>query len=307
MAGLAIPRHCSMTANAPVRILVYKSMWGRYPSPPPDDCGVELCFERARFEEADAVVFHIPQLRKSGFPPRKRPGQLWVAWSMESERHYPVLAGRAELNAVFDLWMTYRRDSDVWCPPFEAAVLSDLRAPPLEKTAASPAALFVSGRYEDYPRAEYLAELMHHMPIDSYGRMHHNRSLPTDLGPATKHATIARYKFTFAFENCIDRDYVTEKLFDPLIAGSVPVYLGAPNVRDFAPGEQCLIDADEFDGPRALAAHLTALADDPEAYARYLRWKTEPLRPQFLAMVEEIRTSPFARLARLVRERLQRL
>lgn len=37
-----------------------------------------------------------------------------------------------------------------------------------------------------------------------------------------------------AFENVIAMDYVTEKFYDPLIAGSVLVYLGAPNIADFA-------------------------------------------------------------------------
>jgi hypothetical protein len=63
-------------------------------------------------------VFHLPQLNISGFPPRKLPGQFWVAWCMESEANYPMLARRTELRAVFDVWMTYQRDSEIWCPYF---------------------------------------------------------------------------------------------------------------------------------------------------------------------------------------------
>lgn len=43
------------------------------------------------------------------------------------------------------------------------------------------------------------------------GRLHHKVK-----------SIIPKYKFTFAFENSETDDYVTEKLFGPLAAGSVP-------------------------------------------------------------------------------------
>lgn len=42
---------------------------------------------------------------------------------------------------------------------------------------------------------------------------------------------VAQYKFTLAFENAIGDDYITEKLWRPLIVGSVPVYLGSPSIK----------------------------------------------------------------------------
>lgn len=42
---------------------------------------------------------------------------------------------------------------------------------------------------------------------------------------------VAKYKFTIAIENAICDDYITEKLWRPLIAGSVPIYLGSPSVE----------------------------------------------------------------------------
>lgn len=41
---------------------------------------------------------------------------------------------------------------------------------------------------------------------------------------------VARYKFVIAYENSICNDYITEKLWRPLILGVVPIYFGAPNV-----------------------------------------------------------------------------
>jgi hypothetical protein len=134
-------------------------------------------------------------------------------------------------------------------------------------------------------------------PAIDADRIHRNRSAPLDGPLSRKHQIISRYKFTLAFENAISRDYVTEKFFDPLLAGSVPVYLGAPNVEEFAPGDHCFIDASHFDSPRALARYLMALDADSNAYAQYLRWKSDPLHVSFVKMAEEA-DHAFARLAR---------
>jgi hypothetical protein len=42
-------------------------------------------------------------------------------------------------------------------------------------------------------------------------------------------------QFGLAIENTRDPDYITEKLFEVLESGAVPVYLGAPNWREFVP------------------------------------------------------------------------
>jgi Glycosyltransferase family 10 (fucosyltransferase) C-term len=214
-----------------------------------------------------------------------------------------MLARRAELSAVFDVWMSYQRDADVWCPYFGPAEHADLRSSPREKTEPSPAAAFVSSAYDRSGRVALLTELMRHLPVDSYGRIGRNRLLQDDDGRRAKRCALSRYRFTLAFENAIDRDYVTEKFFDPLCVGSVPVYLGAPNIEEFAPGDHCFIDAASYDSPRALADHLIALAADADAYARYLQWKSEPLRPSFLEMIEQVTSPTLCRLSRIVRER----
>jgi hypothetical protein len=117
---------------------------------------------------------------------------------------------------------------------------------------------------------------------------------------SAKQGVIAAYEFTLEFENSICRDYVTERFFDPLLAGSVPVYLGAPNIAELAPADDCYVDASRFESPRALAAHLMALARDEKAYAALLRLRERPLRTEFLQIVEQVRRPPFRRLADLL-------
>lgn len=281
--------------------LLYDSGWGRTMGLQ-KDCppGFEVTTDRSRIAEARAVVFHIPtapDLRRI----RKLPGQKWVAWSMESDVNYPQLRDPRYM-AQFDLTMSYRWDSDVPSPYFGRSMPASVVRAPVEKTAGAPAVYFASNTFDKWGRWHYVRELMRHLPVDSYGRSLRNRILPKDDGTETKLKTVARYRFTIAFENSISRDYVTEKFFEPLTAGSVPVYLGAPNIDEFAPGDLCCIDAAQFHGPRELAAYLDWLAHDEAQYGDFLAWKNKPLRESFLEKARFLENSLATRLcARLLR------
>jgi hypothetical protein len=61
-----------------------------------------------------------------------------------------------------------------------------------------------------------------------------------------------------------------------LEAGAIPVYLGAPNIDEFAPGENCFVDAAGFSSPRELARFLQD-ADPAEFHC----WRSRPLRACF--------------------------
>lgn len=255
------------------------------------------------FLRADAVIFHIPTT-PVGVQLAKRPGQTWIAWSAESEANYPALAD-PEFMRHFDLEVSHRQGADVviaYCQPDDWLPLAPLPpAPPVYEPA--PAVFIASSRFDLSGRTSYVRKLMRHMAVDSYGRVLNNRHLAEDQGRSTKLELLRRYRFTLAFENSIAPDYVTEKFFDPLLVGSVPVYLGAPNVADFAPGRDCYIDVSDYAGPAKLAEHLVGLAADPERYARHLEWRTRPLAQDFVGMVQEQRLPAIERLCRILRAR----
>jgi hypothetical protein len=270
-------------------ILFYSTLWGQplhaEGLPLPDGCLITT--DRSRLEQATAVVFHLPELDQIKLP-RKRSGQMWVAWSMECHLHRPWSTDR-RFMALFDLTMTYEFNSDVPVPYIWTGILEPLQAPPGPKDPGLLAASFISSKANQSRRIEFTRELMEHIEVHSFGRLLQNRWLPEDAGPATKLGVLANYKFTLAFENAIAVDYVTEKFFDPLIAGSVPVYLGAPNIGGFAPGEHCFINAVDFESPKTLAKYLLALNQDDAAYGRYLEWKHKPLRTEFVQKAEALR------------------
>src|SRR5690606_26281037 len=132
------------------------------------------------------------------------------------------------------------------------------------KTSTAAVAMFQSSNVNLSGRDRFMKELSQQIEVHSYGRFMNNRALEgSDRGRETKIETIGRYPFCIAFENSVCDDYVTEKLYDPLWAGTVPVYFGAPNVADFAP-RHSYIDATNFSGPRELAAYLRHLLETPD-------------------------------------------
>jgi len=72
--------------------------------------------------------------------------------------------------------------------------------------------------------------------------------------------TLSSFRFTLVFENCIFPGYVTEKIFDAMLAGSIPIYLGAPDIGDFVP-PQCFIDFRKYDGFDALWKDISSWTD----------------------------------------------
>lgn len=287
-----------------------------------------------RLVEADAVVFNAACLY-AWTDVVKPPGQLWALFTMESDATYPRMRDAAR-TAPFDVTMTYQRSSDIWCPYLHPRLLEDLRTPPAAKTAPQAVARVQSNDYDLSGRNAYAAHLMRRIKVASYGDFvrtapwpipgneampaiafwreasfpeYDGEERPADLRCWTGRArrekleVIARHKFTLAFENSISPDYVTEKFFDPLVAGSVPVYLGAPNVADFAPAPHSYIDTADFSGPDELAAYLNHLDQHDDEYQAYLAWKQDGLSEQFLALMATVYDRPLCRLAELVAER----
>lgn len=65
-----------------------------------------------------------------------------------------------------------------------------------------------------------------------------------------------RYRFNIAYENCRnDVGYISEKIFDAFLAGTVPVYLGNQRIQEFVPAGS-FVDARKFKSPRELGIFL---------------------------------------------------
>ncbi len=81
-----------------------------------------------------------------------------------------------------------------------------------------------------------------------------------------KQAFISQYKFNVAFENSTYPGYSTEKLLQAMVAGTVPIYWGDPQIgRDFNTAR--FINANDFASTDAVIDKIRQLDEDDNAYA----------------------------------------
>jgi hypothetical protein len=274
-------------------ILLYHGIFFSYPA-----SNYPLIHDKAMFMRAKCVVFHIPNLTRRDFKllpvlhAVKPRSQVWVAFSQESAEIYPILNNDSFMK-LFDVEMSYRKKADIWTPYLRRQL------PLLRKTVLEPktkfCAAFISSPYNQSKRLQILSRLMRYIRVDSYGKIFQTHRLNDDKGYKTKHDIITQYKFTIAFENSIGVDYVTEKLYQPLIAGSIPVYLGAPNVDDFSPGDNAYLNVSDFKNVRELAEFMKS-AD----ISAFHEWRNRPIRKTFNWYSQVTEKEPFDRLGDLV-------
>lgn len=89
-------------------------------------------------------------------------------------------------------------------------------------------------------------EQMARASLDVYGPGWEHSVLSHGVFPAgSKRQALSKYRFALCYENACFDGYITEKIFDCFSAGTIPIYLGAPNVSDHIPPE-CYIDARNF-------------------------------------------------------------
>ena len=128
---------------------------------------------------------------------------------------------------------------------------------------------------------------------------------------AGKLQALSRHKFALAFESAVAPGYRTEKLWQPLWAGALPVVLGDPLLlRRAGTGipKAAWVDAAEFATAEGLAEHLRHLAANDTAYEEYFEWRREggPGLPGLAAMQEAtVGVHPHCRLCREARDLIE--
>lgn len=294
----------SHSTNGETRILIWDDPWHSMSYFCSDhDSTYVVTRSRHDLAIADIIVVPLPvatnevlrALRQQLSPTQKVVGFCREARMRTAALHDP------QITQLCDAFMTYERLSDFPTPYLRHDTFNYLpEIQPLARRRQTLVSAWVSSPDEISGRTRLLEDLMSHISIDSYGHMFRNASLDKDLGAESKIDAIASYRFTLALENTICDDYVTEKFFQPLLVGSVPIYLGATNVEEFAPGSKCFINIKNFSSLGELASYLQSMPDDE--YMTFHQWRQEPLRDSFLDLRKLSEKSPFTRLVEWYRQ-----
>lgn len=223
----------------------------------------------------------------------------------ESIGYYPSVVRSARLMSLFDMTIGYDRRyfdviTDAHLGLYQDRLLS--RRVTFEEISRRnfsrrPSILWINSNCETPSnRTSLMLELMKYIRVDVRGRCGNplwNASNTAPVDPSIwaeeKTRLAGEYLFTIAIENSLEYDYVTEKLWQPLASGSVPIYLGAPNVDDWLPCSNlsCLVDLRRFSSMKETATFLQSLIDDREKYLFFHQWRREtPVRKTFLHLSE---------------------
>jgi len=143
-------------------------------------------------------------------------------------------------------------------------------------------ASFVASNCDDVqysPSRDDVVEALRKFPIlvDGLGRC--EKSLHPDVNISKMHNNkeeeLSYYLFNICFENSIETGYVTEKVFDALLSGTVPVYFGDDKlVRSLLPDPKAAIFWSDFDkNVTKLALYLKYLSGNESAYEEHRRWR----------------------------------
>lgn len=113
--------------------------------------------------------------------------------------------------------------------------------------------------------------------FDFYGTNWKSINHPAYKGsPDDKFTIYHKYKFAIAFENTKNvTGYITEKIFDCICSGIVPIYLGADDILDYVPNE-CFVDYRNFHSPKELLSFISNMSETE--YMGYIESQKEFLQ-----------------------------
>lgn len=130
---------------------------------------------------------------------------------------------------------------------------------------------FSNHPHELYSQRQKIISFFEHSArekFDLYGMGWNSNNHPCYKGTvANKLPYLRHYKFAICYENMISQTYLTEKIFDTLHAGCIPVYWGAQEIVNYIP-YRCYILREDFASDEELYNFLNTMPEDE--YNTYL-------------------------------------
>ena len=302
--------------SAPLVILLYNKGYTRntepfYPNKYPFGAGLmdEKCSSNCLFVRdnrllscADLVIAHHSwngsDTNHLGWLRKQRSDVPFAWYEMES----PLWSvGHRRLKGLFDLTLTYDRDSEITVPysivypknsKLDMPVADDQQpnAYPVDHAKnKTKMVLALISNCVGY-RNSFIKELKKYVQLDNFGRCSGNaKSCPRFTQECDQ--KIRQYKFYLALENSFCEDYHTEKVYDNgLTKGLVPItmtmtetntdesYLGKMKLRrhkTMVAPPKSFINILDFPNMKSLADYLKYLDKNDTAYNEYHAWRKD--------------------------------
>lgn len=133
-----------------------------------------------------------------------------------------------------------------------------------------------------FDRVDFFKKLSKYKRVDCFGKTtltnSDNSLLPKCWSENPKF--LSQYKFVINFENSFENEYITEKLPNTMLANSVPIYKGAPNISEYF-NTNSFINFDNYGKSYdKMINKIIELDNDDKKYKEFLskRWVTKENR-----------------------------
>ena len=229
------------------------------------------------YNSSDVVIF-----KEGGFSDMlsyRPPGQRWVFYGREAVNRFLMSNTRFETEPGangFNYTMTYSVHSGFYIP-YGKCEKVDLNPKTVSKeindivkSRTKLVAWFVSHCKTASRRENYIRQLMNHVEVDVYGECG-NSSCPKET--CKEETVLKQYKFYLAFENTLNGEYITEKLWRSLSNGLVPIVYGALDTYNMSLPSGSYIDVADFSSPQALANYILKVSSNETVYRSFFSWK----------------------------------
>ena len=140
-------------------------------------------------------------------------------------------------------------------------------------------------------------------PVDSIGLCDHNADVPIGMTIDTSEGRIEimkKYRFVLAFDRTNDKDFISTMVWEALSSGSIPLVVGAENIRFHLP-KNSFIHAGSFGttGWDDFAEAVNAINDSKEKWESYHAWRSDEAElAKFESLYEFSKTTGTCRLCR---------
>lgn len=190
----------------------------------------------------------------------------------------------------FDIYATTEAKADIYASYY--LFYNDLFKPILPKKEDVIASIFISNCIQQVTsdRTNILIELEENgITIDKFGVC-----FGKPIGDLTnvsdrknkKIEVISKYKFYLVFENSKNDGYISEKYWEALEAGAIPVVLGAYDIKQYEPRPGSILHIEDFESVEELAKEMKRIASNPEIYDKMMEWKKIGPSDQFISVLE---------------------
>ena len=157
----------------------------------------------------------------------------------------------------------------------------------------------IASNSADGLRKEMFEQISKIAKVDSAGRyLHNDDSLQTEFGD-NKTAYMQTYALNICPENTSAYGYTTEKVFEAISVGCIPIYWGAEFADKAVINEHAIIRWDKNDGGQSALKRIQELRANPKMLKEFL------LQPRLLPTAEEYIIDTYSSIERRIGELMQ--